>query len=92
MGSEMCIRDSPEIIEGMKQLDLELYRQKVKESFTYFDDPEGILPETILHVLKRVHPTKESKLIEAIDKHKNNHGKITCEALLTCVAELYSIS
>ena len=65
-----------EVLFMMKQLDLEHYKEKVKESFEYFEDPSGVEADVILRVLKRMHAMKESKLTDQIQKYQNGDGKI----------------
>ncbi|CAI2387242.1 unnamed protein product [Moneuplotes crassus] len=77
-----------EVIAGMKSLDISHYQNKIKESFKNFPE-EGIPPEVILRVLKRVHPTKESSLIDQISQHKNEEGRIKFDSLLKLVSILY---
>ena len=71
-----------EIIEGMRKIDIEHYETKIKDSFRYFDSDKCIDSDSVLRVLKRTHPVKESKLLQSIEKNKNEDGFINYEALV----------
>jgi len=78
-----------EIIEAMKEIDIDHYKVKIKDSFNYFDCTNGIDTETILRVLKRTHPVKESKLTEQIEKNKNELGRVDYESLLKILLSVF---
>lgn len=72
-----------EVTTAMKQLDMDHYKGKIKDSFKYFGDSErGIDPDIILRVLKRTHPKSDSVLNDQISRNLTESGTVNYEGLV----------
>jgi Ca2+-binding EF-hand superfamily protein len=73
----------------MKQIDMEHHKQKIHDSFKYFDTGSpGVEAQAMLRVLKRTHPFKEEKFTAEIEKYKNEYGNVSYEGIIK-IAEFF---